>query len=344
MRHGERIASLDGLRGLAAAVVVISHVNMVIPAIHTGISPEIGSNAVAVFFALSGFLMTVLYASQPIDRVRVSAFLVSRFARIYPAYLASVLLVILLSALPGPDFVMPIDGATAIARHIAMLGSSGVFWSIPPEIQFYCVFPVIWLCIAHPKRYRWLTLLLLGAVAGLAMAGFPGPGILLFSKVHFFLAGVLAAQVHRRWPCDGTLWHGLCALALLAGLFSYQTFFPQLNSWSWGTTTAVVSGLIVSCVAREHPMSAAVLGNPPLRFLGKISFSLYLFHVPALFLTETTLRDLLPPGLVVCLGINLAIALSALTNRYIEEAARIRIIGWWKNRSAARLAEISGRV
>lgn len=342
MTRGARIASLDGLRGLAAAAVVVSHVDSVIPSIHTGLSAELGANAVALFFTLSGFLMTVLYAFQPFDRTRVSAFLVSRFARIYPAYLASVLLIILLSNMPGPDFVMPIDGATAIARHVAMIGSSGVFWSIPPEIQFYCVFPVIWLCIAFPQRYRWLSLLLFGAVAGLAIAGFPGPGILLFSKVHFFMAGVLAGIAHHRWPHGACLRHGLGALVLLAGLLSYQTIFPEWNSWSWGLSTAVVSFLIVSGVAREHPVSAAVLANAPLRFLGKISFSLYLFHVPALFLTEFALHDLLPPGVILGLGIVTAIALSSLTNRFIEDAGRIAIISWWKNRSVARPDEVSG--
>ncbi|MGO6986980.1 acyltransferase, partial [Rhizobium leguminosarum] len=79
-----------------------------------------------------GFLMAHLYGSRPVTRENVLDFLVSRFARIYPVYLVAVVLVAILSSMQSLDFVQPIVSGTDFVRHIFLLGSSGVFWSIPP--------------------------------------------------------------------------------------------------------------------------------------------------------------------------------------------------------------------
>ena len=299
MHNRTHIASLDGLRGLAASAVVISHITEIYPAFPMPVAHEIGGNAVALFFALSGFLMTVLYASRPFDLHEVSSFIVNRFARIYPVYLAAVLFVTVLSFIPAVGYYQPITNPTQIFRHVAMMGSTGVFWSIPPEIQFYLAFPLIWMCMSQPARFQTVILLLLGMLALLALTGFPGPGILLLSKLHFFLAGVVAGHFHRQSThgAPGAV-HGALALGLTVMLLCYQTLFPQFVSATWGLPTALAVMLIMLTTAREHRLSAAVFASRPLRFLGDISFSVYLFHVPVMFLVGEALGPMLPLAVV----------------------------------------------
>jgi len=184
LRH---ISSLDGLRGFAAFVVVLSHIHLLYPAVSWWPVLDIGSEAVALFFALSGFLMVYLYGDRPFTRATASEYLVHRFARIYPVYLVAVLFVIALSAIPALGYLYPISGVVEIARHLMMLGSTGVFWSIPPETQFYLFFLLIWMWLDNPKCYAPLAAALACLLAVDAFFDFPGPGILLPSKIEYFL-------------------------------------------------------------------------------------------------------------------------------------------------------------
>ena len=81
MRERRHIASLDGLRGITALAVVMAHVYLVFPALGPLPLPDIGSGAVAIFFAISGFLMAYLYGDRPFSRKNAADFLVNRFAR-----------------------------------------------------------------------------------------------------------------------------------------------------------------------------------------------------------------------------------------------------------------------
>ncbi|MGO7161972.1 acyltransferase family protein, partial [Rhizobium johnstonii] len=186
MSRPDYIPSLDGLRGVAALLVVGAHIGLIFP-IRAPHLVTMGDEAVGLFFALSGFLMAHLYGSRPVTRENVLDFLVSRFARIYPVYLVAVVLVAMLSSMQSLDFVQPIAGGTDFVRHVFLLGSSGVFWSIPPEIQFYLLFPVLWLCLAQPYRYSGIIVGLTVAVVVDGLVELPGPGIVLVSKLPYFL-------------------------------------------------------------------------------------------------------------------------------------------------------------
>src|SRR5690606_28104925 len=187
MAEIKHIGSLDGLRGFAASAVVFTHIE----SIYTVLAPieiaKVGEQGVAIFFALSGFLMAYLYGSKPFSRPAAADYLVSRFARIYPVYLFAVLVCALLSAWPGLDYIDHLVGPVEIIRHVAMLGSQGVFWSIPPEIQFYLFFLLLWYCFANPQKSQALLAAIACLFAVAALLKFPGPGIMLLSKLPYFL-------------------------------------------------------------------------------------------------------------------------------------------------------------
>jgi peptidoglycan/LPS O-acetylase OafA/YrhL len=322
-----RIASLDGLRGLAASAVVYAHVEFFYPTSNPWLKLDTGDEAVAIFFALSGFLMALLYGDRQFN---AKDYLVHRFARIYPVYLASMLVVVLLSAIYGSAYLYPIDGAEQVVRHILMFGSTGVFWSIPPEIQFYLFFLLIWLWFLDPKKYQWIAVTTAALLIIDAYFGFPGPGILLSSKLPYFLFGSLAGSARQKSHPDSAL-TGVVTLGLLVFFFLARGFFPLTTSF-WGLSSALTGAVIVYLAACGSPVSAFVLASRPLTFVGKISFSLYLFHLPVVFLGMRIFDGLMPLEASLILSIALAYAFAWLSYMVIEDPARRFFTGLWRMR------------
>ncbi|OWO95557.1 acyltransferase [Rhizobium esperanzae] len=332
MSRPDYIPSLDGLRGIAALLVVQAHIGLIFP--NTALRDmTMGSEAVGLFFALSGFLMAHLYGSRPVTKETVLDFLVSRFARIYPVYLAAVLLVAMLSGMRSLNFVQPIIGGTEFLRHVFLLGSSGVFWSIPPEIQFYLFFPILWLCLTRPQRYS-------GVIVGLAvllvvdgLLELPGPGILLLSKFPYFLFGALAGAMHSCWdrwrPSAST---GAFTLFLLAAFFVYRHVLPGFSPEFWSLQSAAAAAVIVALVARQPPIAADVLAAAPVRFFGAISFSLYLFHVPIMFLVRRAFEALMPEPVLIAVALAVAVGGAWFLHETIEVPSRRLLVTLWQHR------------
>ncbi|ANM07168.1 acyltransferase 3 family protein (plasmid) [Rhizobium phaseoli] len=330
MSRPDYIPSLDGLRGLAALLVVQAHIGLIFPGTAQHLM-TMGSEAVGLFFALSGFLMAHLYGSRPVTRENVLDFLVSRFARIYPVYLVAVLVVALLSSMQDLDFVQPITGGTDFVRHVLLLGSSGVFWSIPPEIQFYLLFPILWLCLARPNRYGGLIAGFAAVVVVDGLLDLPGPGILLVSKLPYFLFGALAGALHAfsdRWRPSALT--GILTLLLLAVFFVYRHVLPNFSPEFWGLQSAAAAAVIVALVARQPPIAAHVLAAAPVRFFGTISFSLYLFHVPIMFLVHRTLESLVPEPALIAAALAVTAAGAWFLHETIEVPSRRVLVTLWQ--------------
>ncbi|OWV74016.1 acyltransferase [Rhizobium sp. R339] len=331
MSRPDYIPSLDGLRGVAALLVVQAHIGLVFPSTAQHLM-TMGSEAVGLFFALSGFLMAHLYGSRPVTRENVLDFLVSRFARIYPVYLVAVLLVAMLSGIQGLNFVQPVTGGMDFARHVFLLGSSGVFWSIPPEIQFYLLFPVLWLCLARPDRYGSLIAGFAVAVVVDGLLGLPGPGILLVSKLPYFLFGALAGKLHSygdRWTPSALT--GVFTLALLAVFFTYRHLLANFSPEFWSLQSAFAAAVIVALVARQAPIASHILAAAPVRFLGAISFSLYLFHVPIMFLVHRAFETLMPEPALIAAAFLVAVGGAWFLHETIEVPSRRLLVTFWQH-------------
>ncbi|MBY3233846.1 acyltransferase [Rhizobium laguerreae] len=333
MSRPDYIPSLDGLRGVAALLVVGAHIGLIFPVTAPHLV-TMGDEAVGLFFALSGFLMAHLYGSRPVTKENVLDFLVSRFARIYPVYLVAVVLVAMLSSMQNLDFVQPIAGGTDFVRHVFLLGSSGVFWSIPPEIQFYLLFPVLWFCLAQPQRYSGVIVGLTVAVVVDGLVELPGPGIVLVSKLPYFLFGALAGIMHSCWiNWIPSVLTGISTLFLLAVFFTYRHILPGFSPEFWSLQSAVAAAVIVGLVARQPPIAARVLAAAPIRFFGKISFSLYLFHVPIMFLARLTFDALMPEPALIVVTLCIAVAGAWFIHETTElPGRRLLVLIWQDNR------------
>jgi peptidoglycan/LPS O-acetylase OafA/YrhL len=270
------LPNLDGIRAMACLLVVVSHMPL------TGKPATLGAVGVAVFFVLSGFLMSHLYARAEWDFKAVTKYVIARFSRIAPIYWLVVSVCIVISLLePDSDFPMKIAGANQIARHYLFGGSGYVFWSIPPEIQYYIFFLVVWWAIAHRMKLPYAVPLIALVCAALLLTHSFWPGLTLPSKLHLFLAGTAAGLVPRG------MWRGaqgqtglwclqLAALVLLlAPLWLYATQ-PALYS---ATELGIVLAVAVYLLSIPSRWTTPVFASPFLRRIGQASFSIYLMHV-----------------------------------------------------------------
>ena len=265
---------------------------------------------------------------------RWPTFLVSRFSRIYPVYLVAVLAVAALSSIPNFNFINPIHSTNEIIRHVLLLGSTGVLWSVPPEVQFYLLFPVIWLFFSDTRRYQAIGVMLAAYLAVDALVGFPGSGILLVSKLAFFLLGATVGRLQSRLNdrLDG-ITTGILALTLPFVILVSNHLFPNADN-AWGLAPAFAGALAVLLVAQEHRISAAVFAAAPMRFLGKISFSLYLFHVPVMFLMGNALWSAMPLYVVVPAAFAAALLIAWISYECIETPARRALVSLWHERGS----------
>ena len=170
------IASLTGLRGVAAFMVFLYHYEFMYPGIRldqaipvVGVIPQFligfGSFGVDVFFVLSGFLLSLPFARAALTDTTgppLGAYLVRRFRRVFPAYYAQLFLMLLV----GSWFLSwkALDGISLLA-HLLMFFNIGwnpvtpmvgVWWTLPVEMGFYLVLPLFALAM---RPARWMIVL-----------------------------------------------------------------------------------------------------------------------------------------------------------------------------------------
>ena len=369
-KNDRRLASIDGLRGLAALSVLVFHGWLyTMPVPDASQRSSAGDYAVhelrlglVLFFVLSGFLLSrpwfaaALRGGRPPD---VRRYLRARAARIAPAYYAALIGSIgLLWGLAGtPGLRLPPAGELPLffvfaqnTSPASVMKLNPPMWSLAVEVSFYALLPALgWLATRMPARRRAqalvpLALLALGIVWNWTIAG-RGLG-LTFSKtlaamLPYFAFGMLAALLlHGRtpaaWPRRAMVAGGI---ALVVADATVKAVVPA----SGIDPTPVFSiirdlpsgiGFALLVAAAAAAPRGRVLGNRVLASVGVISYGIYLWHVPVLvFLRGHGLLPLDPVlGTVAALVPTLAI--SALSWVALERP----IIAW-----AARRNERSRR-
>jgi len=266
-----------------------------------------GPASVGVFFILSGLVLAFPFVNG--RRESYSAFLVKRFFRLYPPFAVAILLSALLREVVQPQMIdhlsdwfnrswdEPVTGAV-IAGHLAMLGLDryqqldNVMWSLVHEVRLSVVFPLLAIATIRAPRAAVITavLLLCGlSVApavgfirnGLATGDVTWPFATLLSTARYmiyFVGGIVLAQhfdalvaANRsaRRLTRGCLW--VVASVLLLSKFG------SLGDLAWAAGAAL---MIISCLGSAR--ASRLLLTVPAQWLGKVSYSLYLVHVPML--------------------------------------------------------------
>lgn len=333
------IPQLDGLRAFAAILVVLSHTEKVgLPTIFPSLT---GGFGVLLFFMLSGFLMGYLYLHKPADVSAIAHYVAARVARIAPIYLLAVSLAYVASAYLGQRFIYYIELKDYL-RLILFSGSNHVFWSIPPEIQFYVTFLGMWIVATRGLLERHaLTLLLAAGTVLMFRPVFPG--ITIASHFHIFFLGVILSVFFRRTggaaipPAVAGLIQATSIVAIVIASLRIWPDEPFMNSIGWDDNAVVYGNIgLVLCfgaflLASTIPnrFGNAVFGNRIMRRIGGYSFSLYLLHEPILAGTRYLTSGLVPGGVQILIGFAASLAVSAAAfhgfERPVQDLLRVRL-------------------
>lgn len=311
---------LDGFRGLAVLFVLLAHSS------HAGYDPlgidfdHFGSVGVYLFFVLSAYLinrqMLDALAAQTATPRFWLRYALRRLLRIYPMYL---LALIASYALYLQGFGGPIHSLPDIAAHLSLAKGNGVFWTIPVEVAYYLISPLLVVALWPLYRARpWLAMLAL-LVAACALwylrtLRVEMPLFLRFAPVLAF--GTLLAMAQRRLPLPGGLGLALMALVLTTvpsaarALYGASIFHGYTYTLAYGLAWA-----LILYQALYHEIALSALGRwKPLRILGTLSFSIYLLHLPVLSLCEA----LLPAAWIMPGFAAGTLGLSLLTYTFVE--------------------------
>jgi peptidoglycan/LPS O-acetylase OafA/YrhL len=283
------LPALDGLRGVAIALVMLHHADFLAG----------GYIGVDVFFVLSGFLITSLLLEELELRGRISlvGFYTRRARRILPALVGVLLGYVVVVAFAGGAglravalggfFTGNVVQAFVVPNPLAHAGLGiAHLWSLAEEEQFYLLWPVAVILLARTRRLIPVVALLLLAV--LVWKGLLAAHGARFDRIYYgpdthadgLLAGALLATVRRRWSLRvpepvPILSFALVFTGSVIGLLSdagWLYLWPFLLLGCVGLTAA----------AAADTRMAALLSVRPLVELGKISYSLYLWHWPVM--------------------------------------------------------------
>lgn len=311
---------MEGLRGLAALIVVVAHADGFLPpsrildwlqhAMRLG-----ASSSVMVFFVLSGYCIhlrrTVAHGGGQVRHLQIRRFYGRRIKRLYPTFLVVVLaggaLDMLSSAIGHPGFRMDFAPTTlfwtlALQGMLVapIFGSNGSLWSLGYEAYYYLAYPVVrWAVV------RWSIIRVFAAVAAVSLAAYGGThyGLTFFLTPVLILwvawcAGVLLAELsHRRsaWTARllAALWVGLVALNVV----SFR--------WTVFQFASAVGGMLLvlgatSTRTQVAPLRSALRALAP---IGLMSYSLYLVHGPILIFMVSVVPHRLPGLLTFVVGV-----------------------------------------
>ncbi len=350
MGAGTYLKGIDGLRAIAVLAVIAYHVDIL------SILPG-GFSGVDVFFVISGYVISKSLARQSdVGFLRfLSGFYSRRIRRIVPALMVCLLATILASVLFVPtvwnsrelqdaglaaffglsNFVLASAGQNYFSPGVD-LNPYLHTWSLGVEEQFYLLFPALMFVWLRWRRtagalgwFAWLSLPALALISlGFAFVettNAPGNAFyLLPSRFWELAAGALLFQAHdsrRLLPQSrlmgvSTLAAGLI-LTLLGFLFTSEAHFP----FPAALLPVAGAALMIAAIAGgSGGVLQNVLGSGPLAYIGRISYSLYLWHWPVIVLARWTVGFESPLVLIVYLP--LVFGLAALSYHFVEMPIR----------------------
>ncbi|MFF5082139.1 acyltransferase family protein [Actinoplanes sp. NPDC000266] len=324
---------IEGLRAVAVILVVLFHAGV----------PGVGGGyiGVDVFFVISGFLITSLMLREVDETGRVSliGFYARRCRRLLPAAGLVLVTVVLasyhwLGFLRGDEIAEDASWAALFASNfrfaaqgVDYLASQSAaspvqhFWSLAVEEQFYLVWPValillLWLGFRWALPYWLIGAIVLSLAYAVGQAGTWSsfsPVTRLWELGAGCLLGLAATRLrHIPYRIASTMAAiGVALIVITALTFDEQTPFP-------GYAAALPVGATMLVLAGR---ADALLGGRPMMFLGRLSYSLYLWHWPVLIIAEQAAGRPLP-ALTRAVLVLLSVALAVVTYLCVEDPIR----------------------
>ena len=333
---------IEALRGWAALMVMATHYTYLL-------TPQAGlwgfaSTGVDLFFVLSGYVFAPYLFGKSLS---LRSHLIRRFFRLYPLFLLALMLYIALH-LPAAAAWEHFWAHLFLVHTLASLEVANfynpAFWSLPPEVEYYLLLPLLaWVSTRHRfGRFGFVWLVLLAALMHLALVAGASPGeksitARAIATVHvpgllieFMLGSLAYAMVRRDTAGRAALMRLALGLLVLGGMgFIFANYVapvagvaPTVPPWIGGNIglgAAWGYALVVSGVALppgrvvDRPVPSWVRWfTPAFVLMGELSYGVYLFHNAA----PQILGRVLPAAggvgaLLLCTGITLLIAFVA---------------------------------
>jgi peptidoglycan/LPS O-acetylase OafA/YrhL len=342
---------------------------------HLAVIVEFSSHGVDLFFALSGFLITRQLAASRTTPGFAARFWLHRFAKIVPLYLLITFGVFLLLKplllLTGHGEKLSWLSAGKEQWPWYLLFSSNirnaldarftnpaldVSWSLAVEVQFYVLAFVAARLVAPARWPRIAVMAIVAALAFRTAAVFSGAGwipilVLTPGRIDAFACGGLAAMAPAMLARCPTfvLW----ILAALPIVTPWSRASPAVETAGY-TLVAILAGVTIErvCRGRSTSRSIRILETPILVMFGRISYSVYLTHLPV----RAALRDCLlsrvrpldtPGAWLAQLGFwagagSVCILCGWLTWRFFEEPARRAVVGLLRPKAVAVACALPG--
>jgi peptidoglycan/LPS O-acetylase OafA/YrhL len=351
--------NLNGLRAIGACIVMIGHVDFLkqlwgLPA--AGWFPVYGKIGVALFFSLSGFLITSLLFNEveATNTVRLKDFYIRRILRIWPLYYWLVFLgLVVLNRIPALKIPVLSDGmyqhmtAAALVNVLLIIPNFTHFyipytdqrWSIIVEEQFYLIQPAVMRIFRNRKvlivvfcLLAFMSEIVTGLIRVFHLERHIPAGVLEAVMMQLRYLGCIAVGclastlIYKRESKLKSLLFTLAAqrLVLLAIVGLTLTSFYVLHSdEAIDLRVYCVLFSIVVVNGALNPRNIFRLETPVLNFLGKISYGIYMYHMMCIGIAFAIVRAIttnavLQNILLYLLTIGLTVLVSWLSFDYFE--------------------------
>ena len=297
------LPEIQGLRAIAVTMVLLFHFQL--------LGAQGGFAGVDMFFVISGFLMTSILQNRREKPARklLSEFYSKRFWRIVPAYWVTILLVVLF----GYAFLLPADyeqlsrsslSALGFISNVYFASLDGYFsveaiykpllhtWSLGVEIQFYLIWPLLFICVRQFSDFTQFLVLLLGGITSILGALFFSsldPELSFYGVItriwEFAIGAALANQwFQSRLPMRSISSGPVQSIALFA-LIGFLFFGANTLAWPapYALLPALATFTLIAGNLNKEPNPGIVsklISSAPTQWLGELSYSLYLVHWP----------------------------------------------------------------
>ena len=315
---GKHFPALDGLRGMAIAIVLFHHCDFLLPNGGLGRNAVkavlyLGWTGVDLFFVLSGFLITGILVDTKASKNYFSSFYVRRVLRIFPLYFGVLSVIVIFDRVfyqPWFDQIMAIrrdqiyyflylDNWMFLLKDYWHGNIIGHFWSLAVEEQFYLIWPLcIWLIPGRRILKLAITGCVLAFLVRLVLVAVYGPSQSIventFARMDALLAGAGCAMIVRNQSLVEKVRPLLmpAVIATAAGIFWIE-FICGESRTQWGQYMEIVgftllsigyAALLLHVFLGQETQSIVqrLFASGPMQAMGKYSYGIYVLHVPIL--------------------------------------------------------------
>jgi peptidoglycan/LPS O-acetylase OafA/YrhL len=357
-----RYRSLDALRGIAAFVVVIHHCLVTLPAwsdallhgVHRTVATAIlgypplslfwaGDAAVKLFFALSGFVLALMFLRP--NPPSYTAFAAKRVCRIYLPYIVVVMAAMWIMTATAPHQRPELSewfhlswnrsvSRAVLLDHVLMLGRprynfvDNPIWSLVHEMRYSLIFPAIMWLVMRVEWRRLIAAALAVSILAMAALGRTGNYWAVDSLQYAFLF-VAGAVLARHSAAIAAWFRNLAPASRIAlGVAAPLLLSTHSVAYAGGRSARVLAAvaphfgavlLLIVVVGSRRAQNA--LERRPCLWVGRVSYSLYLSHLVLLLTLVSVLPRQVPIAAILVLTPPLALALADLLFRSLERPA-----------------------